>query len=258
MGKKINPRIFRIRTTVRPGSVWYANNQQFKKLLVSDTLIRKFLKVKLIDGGLSQIYIERAPGQLIIILQTAKPGVIIGRGGAGIEDLKKQIKKKFFGQEKIQIQINIQEVEKPDLSAELMVQSIKAQLEKRIPFRRAMKRALESMIRAGAKGVKIIVSGRLNGAEIARREKLVDGSMPLSSLRADIDYSRGAAQTIYGKIGIKVWIYKGEVFKRSSVDSRPGSKVVALEPASSPKAAVSRPPRPKKAEKKAEIIKPKK
>jgi small subunit ribosomal protein S3 len=154
--------------------------------------------------------------------------VIIGRSGSGIEELKKQLKKKFFGSKKMHLSIEVEEVRNPDLDAELVVQSIAYQLEKRVPFRRAMKRAIEQVMAAGAKGVKIICSGRLNGVEIARTETLSQGSVPTHTLRADIDYSRGAAYTLYGAIGIKVWIYRGQVFadtKRQAVAPvRPASR----------------------------------
>ncbi len=214
MGKKINPKIFRIQTIGKPASNWFASKYTFQQKLMEDVMIRKYIKTKLKDAGLASILIERSPAQLQINLRTSKPGVIIGRGGVGVEELKKEIKHKFFASQKMQVQINIQEVDRPDLQAELIVQQIKAQLEKRVPFRRAMKRAIEQVRHAGGKGIKIIVAGRLNGSEIARTETLADGKMPLSTLRADIDYSRGAAFTIYGAIGIKVWIYRGEIFAK--------------------------------------------
>ncbi len=214
MGKKINPKVFRLVTTTSHSSKWFANKQDFKKMLHEDIKVRKYIKNKIEDGGISKITIDRFTGQIKINIHTSKPGVIIGRGGVGIEDLKKEVKRKFFGNQKIQVQINVQEVEKPDLDAEIVMQQMIAQIEKRVPFRRVMKRAVEQVNRAGGKGVKIMLAGRLNGAEIARTETLVDGKMPLSTLRADIDYTRGAARTIYGAIGLKVWIYKGTVFKK--------------------------------------------
>lgn len=214
MGKKINPRIFRITTTGKHNSCWFADKKVFQQQLREDVQIRKYIQQKVKDGGLSLIQIDRSTGQIVINLHTSKPGVIIGKGGVGIEEMKKEIKKRFFGNQKMVININIHEIDKPDLDAELVLQQVIIQLEKRVPFRRAMKRCIEQVRRAGAKGVKIMVAGRLNGAEIARTEVLVDGKMPLSNLRADIDYARGAAHTIYGLIGVKVWVYKGEVFDR--------------------------------------------
>lgn len=218
MGKKINPKIFRINTTGSPASHWYAKKEDFPRLLEQDIKIRKFVQIKLKDGSLSQVVIKRSAGRIDIIISTAKPGIVIGRGGAGIEELKKQLKKKYFGNEKIKVNINIQEVAKPDLDANVVMSNMIAQLEKRIPFRRVMKRAVEQVRRAGAKGVKVIIAGRLNGVEIARTETLVDGSVPSQTLRADIDYTRGTAHTIYGTLGLKVWIYKGKVFDKDKKD----------------------------------------
>lgn len=217
MGKKINPKIFRLNTTQKHNSCWYASKQEFKQKLQEDVSVRRFIRLKLKDSGLARVLIERARGQITIILKTSKPGVIIGRGGKGLEDLKAEIKKLYFGNQKINIQLNIKEVEKPDLESELIVQQIIQQLEKRIPFRRAMKRAIEQVRRAGGKGIRIKISGRLNGAEIARTECLTDGKLPLTTLRADIDYARGAAHTLFGAIGVKVWIYKGTVFEKDKV-----------------------------------------
>lgn len=212
MGKKINPRIFRINTTVQPLSKWFASKRQFATYLQQDVQLRKMIRTKLRDSGVSRIEIRRSTNKINIMINTSKPGVIIGRSGAGIDELKRAIKKQFFGSTKIQIQMEIEEIRKPDLDAELVLQNVAYQLEKRVPFRRAMKRAIESVMAAGAKGVKIICSGRLNGVEIARTETLVEGSIPTHTLRADLDYSRGVAHTVYGQIGIKVWIYKGLIF----------------------------------------------
>lgn len=212
MGKKVNPKIFRLYTVGEHSSKWYVSKQNFASYLRQDVTIRRALKKKLRNSGVSRIEIRRSSKKIDIIIATSKPGVIIGRSGAGVEELKRLVKHDYFGSEKIAIGIEIQEVRRPDLDSELVMQNIINQLEKRIPFRRAMKRAIESVMSAGAKGVKIICSGRLNGAEIARTETLVQGSVPTHTLRADIDYARGAAHTIYGAIGIKVWIYRGQVF----------------------------------------------
>ena len=213
MGKKINPRVFRQVTTFSAPSRWFATRNQYAALLKEDVLIRKFLKKKFRDAGVARVDIERSAGtQITIIIHTSKPGVVIGRGGALIEDTKKELKKLVFGSVKMQIQMSIQEVREPDTSAELIYQSIRDQLEARVPFRKAMKRAIESVMRAGAQGVRIQVSGRLNGADIARTEKVNRGRLPLHTLRANIDYSRGVANTMYGVIGIKVWVYKGDSF----------------------------------------------
>lgn len=212
MGKKVNPRAFRTASNFRTPSKWYASPLQFASTLKVDVEVRKFLKKKFRDGGVSRIEIERSAGQITVIMYTSKPGVIIGRGGALIDETKKQVKEKFFGSEKMKVNMSIQEVRSPDVDAELIVQSIRDQLEARVPFRRAIKRSLENVMRANAKGCKIQVSGRLNGAEIARREAVSQGRLPLTSLRAKIDYSRGVANTVYGVIGIKVWVYTGDVF----------------------------------------------
>lgn len=213
MGHKVNPRVYRIGTVYQPTSRWFTKKQDFPEKLKEDLDIRDIIKAKFRNSGVARVEIERSSGAVTITMHTSKPGVVIGRGGAGIDELKKLIKKNVYGSRKIVINISIQEVAKPDLSAELIVQNIAEQLEKRIPFRRAMKRAIESARRAGALGVRITISGRLNGAEIARTETLTEGSLPLHTLRANIDYSRGVARTIFGAIGIKVWIYTGDVFE---------------------------------------------
>ncbi|MFA6388739.1 MAG: 30S ribosomal protein S3 [Patescibacteria group bacterium] len=214
MGKKINPKILRINIATTHLSKWFVNKQAWPRYLQQDVSIRRMLKKDLREAGVSRIEIRRSTDQFTLIITTSKPGVIIGRSGAGIEKIKQSIKKKFFGSEKIKIDIEIEEVRKPDLDAELVLQNIINQLEKRIPFRRAMKRSIESVRQAGGKGVKIICAGRLNGVEIARTETLSDGSIPSHTLRADIDYARGAAHTIYGAIGVKVWIYRGQIFEQ--------------------------------------------
>lgn len=215
MGKKVNPKIFRITTAGSHMSKWFVSKQEWPKYLQQDVMIRKFLRKDLREAGVSRVEIRRATDQCNIMIATSKPGVIIGRSGSGIERLRQLLKRRFFGSEKVKINIEIEEVRRPDLDAELVMQNIIHQLEKRIPFRRAMKRGIESTRSAGAKGVKIICSGRLNGVEIARTETLSDGSIPSHTLRADIDYARGAAHTIYGAIGVKVWIYRGQVFEQT-------------------------------------------
>jgi small subunit ribosomal protein S3 len=219
MGQKVNPKAFRIGVIKTWDSKWFAKHN-FSLLLRQDVVIRKFLKGRLKDAGVAKIEIERSAENINIIIYAVRPGVIIGRSGVGIEDLKTELKKKIFNKEetkvpgKLSLNINIMEVDKPNLNAQIVMDNMIADLEKRIPFRRVMKQAISRVMRAGAKGVKVMVSGRLNGAEIARREMLAEGMLPLHKLRADIDYARGAAQTIYGKIGVKVWIYKGEVFEK--------------------------------------------
>jgi len=212
MGHKVHPKIFRIGELYTWNSKWFSR-RDYAKFLQQDILIKKFLKKELKEASVAQIDIERSPASTTIIIHSAKPGVIIGRGGQGVEDLKKKIAKQFLDP-KTSLNINIQEVTSPGLSAELIVQSMAADLEKRVPYRRVMKQVIGRVEKTQAKGIKIIVGGRLNGAEIARSETLTSGSLPLHTIRADIDYARGIAQTTYGTIGIKVWIYKGEVFRK--------------------------------------------
>lgn len=212
MGSKVNPRSFRTHTTFRMPSRWFANKYEFADNLKTDVLIRKMVKTKFRDAGVARIEIERSPEEITIIIFTSKPGVVIGRGGALIEEVKAEMKRKFFGSVKMKVNISIQEVKDVDLSAELIYQTIRDQIEQRVPFRRAIKRSLEQVKRARAEGCKIQVSGRLNGADIARRESVTFGRLPLHTLRANIDYSRGVAHTTYGVIGVKVWIYTGEIF----------------------------------------------
>lgn len=222
MGHKTNPKILRIGTTLSWPSRWFSR-KEFPKLLRQDIEIKRYLKNRLKEALLSNIEIERFTNNLTILISAAKPGLIIGRAGAGVEELKKDLVKRFLTDagagektgpgKKLTLNLNIQEVRKPYLNAPIVVQNMIFDIEKRIPFRRVMKQALGRVEKEGAQGVKVIVSGRLNGAEIARTEMLSSGKIPLHTLRADIDYARGAAFTTYGAIGVKVWIYKGEVFK---------------------------------------------
>lgn len=212
MGQKVNPIIFRMGQTQSWSSKWFSI-KDYAMFLRQDILIKKFLKEKLKEANVARIDIERSGGNIVIIIHTAKPGMVIGRGGEGVEILKKQMQEKFLAK-KTHLTINIVEIKNPNTSAELVLQSVISDLEKRIPFRRAMKQAISRVQKTGARGTKVMCSGRLNGAEIARRETLSWGSLPLHTIRADIDYSRGAAQTTYGKIGVKIWIYKGEKFNK--------------------------------------------
>ncbi|HNP74777.1 MAG TPA: 30S ribosomal protein S3 [bacterium] len=221
MGQKVHPKSFRLKVNKTWDSRWF-NDKDFPELLRQDVRIRKFILNKFRNVGVSNVDIERSANQLTVNMHCAKPGLIIGRGGQGAEDLKKEIQNKFlkdgFSRKKgiKNINLNILEIEKPNLDATVVMQQVIADLEKRIPFRRAVKQAMGRVEKAGAQGVKISVAGRLNGAEIARTEMFASGKIPLHTLRADIDYSRAAAQTIYGKIGVKVWIYKGEVFNQET------------------------------------------
>lgn len=212
MGQKVHPKAFRLGVNIGWKSRWFAD-KNYAAYLEQDIKIRKWLMKKLKDAGVAGIETERSGADMTVIISTSKPGIVIGRGGAGADELKKEIKKKFMDK-KVKLNLNIFEVDKPFLSAQIVCDGIIEQLEKRIPFRRSVKRAIEQVIQAGAKGVKVIVGGRLNGAEIARQEKFSQGSVPLHTLRADVDYARGAAHTTYGAVGVKVWINRGEVFKK--------------------------------------------
>ncbi|RJR10309.1 30S ribosomal protein S3 [Candidatus Parcubacteria bacterium] len=212
MGKKVNPIVFRLGMSEKWRSRWYSGSD-FAKFLQQDVALRRGLKQDLKEASIDRIDIERSRGEVVINILAAKPGVIIGRGGSGIEDLKKKIQAKYLDKG-IKLNVNIREVSIPNLSANIIVDAIRVDLEKRIPFRRVMKQNIDKVMKAGAQGVKIMVSGRLNGVDIARREKIVEGKIPLQTLRSNIDYSRGVANTMYGVIGIKVWIYKGEYFSK--------------------------------------------
>jgi len=220
MGHKVNPKVIRLGITRTWDSKWFST-RNFIIYLKQDVAIRKLLKEKLKDAGIAKIEIERSGESLNIIIHAVRPGVIIGRGGLGVEALKEDIKKKILAKKatgvsgKTSLNINILEVDKPNLNAQVLVDTIIADIEKRFPYRRVMKQTISKAIRAGAKGVKVWIGGRLNGAEIARTEVLSEGTIPLHTLRADIDYSRGAAKTIFGTVGVKVWIYRGEVFEKS-------------------------------------------
>lgn len=213
MGHKVNPYSFRIPLLRTWTSRWFSK-KDYQKLLESDIRIREHLKNKLKRSSISDIIVERSAGSVGIQIHTSKPGMVIGRGGGGIEQLSKDIKQHFFANEKINVSISIQEVTKPMLNAELVAQNMVEQIEKRIPFRRVLKTTIDQVMRAGALGVKVVVSGRLNGADIARTEKLHEGKVPLHTIRADVDYAGATAATTYGSIGVKVWIYKGEIFAK--------------------------------------------
>lgn len=207
MGQKVNPHGLRIGIIKDWDTKWYASKKNFGDLLVEDVKIRDFIKKKLYISGVSRIEIERAANKIKVNIHTAKPGLVIGKGGAGIEDLRKDVEK-LTGKS---VLINITEIKTPELEAQLVAENIASQLEKRISFRRAMKQAMSRTMKLGAKGIKTMVAGRLGGAEIARSEHYHEGTIPLQTLRADIDYGFTEANTTYGKLGVKVWIYKGEV-----------------------------------------------
>ena len=210
MGQKVNPHGLRVGVIKGWDSKWYAG-KDYEKFLLEDIKIREFIKEKLFLSGISKVEIERASNKARISIHTAKPGMVIGRQGSNIELLKSDLKKRTESA----IEINIVEVKTPDMDATLVAENIAAQLERRIAFRRAMKQCVGRTMRMGAKGIKITCGGRLGGAEIARSESYREGSIPLHTLRADIDYGTAEAHTTYGRIGIKVWIYKGEVLPES-------------------------------------------
>ena len=210
MGQKVNPHGLRVGVIKGWDSKWYAG-KDYEKYLLEDIKIREFIKEKLFLSGISKVEIERASNKARISIHTAKPGMVIGRQGSNIELLKSDLKKMTESA----IEINIVEVKTPDMDATLVAENIAAQLERRIAFRRAMKQCVGRTMRMGAKGIKITCGGRLGGAEIARSESYREGSIPLHTLRADIDYGTAEAHTTYGRIGIKVWIYKGEVLPES-------------------------------------------
>lgn len=207
MGQKVHPHGFRVGVIKDWDTRWYSNKKDFGKCLYEDYKLRAHLKKKLFASGISRIEIDRAAQRLIVTIHTAKPGMVIGRGGTGVDLLRKELVQ-MTGKDVV---LNIVEVKKPDLDAQLVAENIAAQLERRISFRRAMKQCLGRTMKAGAKGIKTMCSGRLGGAEIARVEGYHEGSIPLQTLRADIDYGFAEAATTYGRIGVKVWIYKGEV-----------------------------------------------
>ena len=210
MGQKVNPHGLRVGVIKGWDSKWYAG-KDYEKFLLEDIKIREFIKEKLFLSGISKVEIERASNKARISIHTAKPGMVIGRQGSNIELLKSDLKKMTESA----IEINIVEVKTPDMDATLVAENIAAQLERRIAFRRAMKQCVGRTMRMGAKAIKITCGGRLGGAEIARSESYREGSIPLHTLRADIDYGTAEAHTTYGRIGIKVWIYKGEVLPES-------------------------------------------
>ncbi len=214
MGQKVNPHGFRVGINKDWDSRWYASKKDFSDFLVEDYKMRELIKSKLYLARISHIEIERTPNETRVIIHSGRPGVIIGKGGSGLEELSKELRKKF-GKEGVEINISVVEVKKADLNAQLVAENITFQLEKRISFRRAMKQGMQRSLKAGAKGIKVSVSGRLGGAEMARTEFYKEGMIPLQTIRADIDYGFAEAYTTYGKLGVKVWIYKGEILSKS-------------------------------------------
>ena len=213
MGQKIHPTGFRLAVSRNWASRWYANNRDFAGMLAEDIKVREYLKSKLKNAAVSRVLIERPAKNARITIFSARPGVVIGKKGEDIENLKKELSTRLG----VPVAVNIEEVRKPEIDAQLIADSITQQLEKRIMFRRAMKRAMQNAMRLGAQGIKIMSSGRLNGIEIARTEWYREGRVPLHTLRADIDYAISEAKTTYGVIGVKVWVYKGDTLGRNDL-----------------------------------------
>jgi len=210
MGQKVNPIGFRLGINRSWDSIWYAKKNDYSKFLIEDYKIRQYIRKNIINAGVSEIIIERSSKKCSVSIHTSRPGFVIGKKGSDIEKIKNKISKITDSE----VYVNIKEIKKPELNAYLVAENIAQQLVKRIAYRRAMKRAMQSTMRLGAKGIKVCVSGRLAGNEIARTEWLREGSIPLHTLRANLDYSEAEALTTYGIIGVKVWIYKGEIFEK--------------------------------------------
>jgi len=220
MGQKVHPHGFRVGVIKDWNSKWYANSTEFGDNLVEDNKIRKYVKKKLFVAGISKIEIERAANKIKLNVYTAKPGLVIGKNG----NLADMLKKELENMTSKEVSLNIVEVKMPDIDATLVAENICGQLERRISYKRALKQAMQKAMKAGAKGIKTQVSGRLGGADIARAEHYSEGTTPLQTLRADIDYGFAEADTTYGKLGVKVWIYKGEVLPTKNVKAEGGDK----------------------------------
>ena len=237
MGQKIHPTGFRLSVTRNWGSRWYATSKNFPEMLNEDIKVRDYLKKKLAHASVGRVLIERPAKNARITVYSARPGVVIGKKGEDIEQLKADLQK-IMG---VQVHVNIEEIRKPELDAQLIADSIAQQLEKRIMFRRAMKRAMQNAMRLGAQGIKIMSSGRLNGIEIARTEWYREGRVPLHTLRADIDYGFSEAKTTYGVIGIKVWVFKGEMLARGEQPTQAPEAAAGEEPGKRVRKAPGRP-----------------
>ncbi|KRN32323.1 30S ribosomal protein S3 [Weissella halotolerans] len=222
MGQKINPTGFRVGVIHDWDSKWYADKKKYADNLLEDLKLREYIETKLADASVSQIEIERTANRVNISIHTAKPGMVIGKGGSEVDALRNQLSKMVAKGERVHI--NIVEIKKPDLDANLVGAQIAGDLERRVAFRRAMRGAIQRAMRAGAKGIKVQVSGRLNGADIARVEQYTEGTVPLHTLRADIDYSWNEAKTTYGNLGVKTWIYRGDVLPEKKSDKKQGGE----------------------------------
>ncbi len=244
MGQKINPIGFRLAVNRNWSSRWYANKRQFAPMLAEDIKVREYLKGKLAHASVGRVLIERPAKDARITIFSARPGVVIGKKGEEIESLKAELRRIMGVQ---QVHVSIEEIRKPEIDAQLIADSIAQQLEKRIMFRRAMKRAMQNAMRLGAQGIKIMSAGRLNGIEIARTEWYREGRVPLHTLRADIDYGFGEAKTTYGVIGIKVWVYKGEVMPKGEAQVAAPGAALPAPAAEEPQAKRAKKPAPKAA-----------
>ncbi len=224
MGQKVNPIGLRLGINRGWDSVWFAKKREYGKFLIEDYKIREYIKRRVVNSGVSQVIIERTSKKCIVSIYTSRPGFVIGKKGSDVENIKKNLSKISS----TEVSLNIKEVKKPELNSYLVAENIAQQLVKRIAFRKTMKRAMQSALRLGAKGIRVCLSGRLAGNEIARTEWLREGSVPLHTFRADVDYAEAEALTTYGIIGVKVWIYKGEVFSsKKSVNNKDRENVTA-------------------------------
>tara|TARA_Y100000590_G_scaffold267214_1_gene300105 strand:+ start:909 stop:1595 length:687 start_codon:yes stop_codon:yes gene_type:complete len=221
MGQKVNPVGLRVGINRGWDSVWFAKKNEYGKLLIEDYKIREYIKKNVVNSGVSQVIIERTSKKCIVTIHTSRPGFVIGKKGSDVEKIKKNIS----GITKSEISLNIKEIKKPELNAYLVAENIAQQLVKRIAYRKTMKRAIQSALRLGAKGIRVCLAGRLAGNEIARTEWLREGSVPLHTFRADVDYAEAEALTTYGLIGVKVWIYKGEILNNTTKDNKEKTNV---------------------------------
>ena len=222
MGQKVNPIGLRLGINRGWDSIWFSKKREYGKLLIEDYKIREHIKKNVVNSGVSQVLIERTSKKCIVSIYTSRPGFVIGKKGSDIEKIKKSLSKISSSE----VSLNIKEVKKPELNAYLVAENIAQQLVKRIAFRKTMKRAIQSALRLGAKGIRVCLSGRLGGNEIARTEWLREGSVPLHTFRADVDYAEAEALTTYGLIGVKVWIYKGELFsKKTDINNKDKANV---------------------------------
>ena len=223
MGQKVNPVGLRVGINRGWDSVWFAKKNEYGKLLIEDYKIREYIKKNVVNSGVSQVIIERTSKKCIVTIHTSRPGFVIGKKGSDVEKIKKNIS----GITKSEISLNIKEIKKPELNSYLVAENIAQQLVKRIAYRKTMKRAIQSALRLGAKGIRVCLAGRLAGNEIARTEWLREGSVPLHTFRADVDYAEAEALTTYGLIGVKVWIYKGEILNNTTKNNKEKTNVTA-------------------------------